>query len=407
MTAVARFAVRMRTVAQNLALACLSLCLVACHTTPAPQPEPLSEPAVGAVVHVPFEVDLGGWTSAAELMHPAPDSPHGKGPYPIVLLLCGNGPHDMDVTLPGPEGTSRLFYTISEVLAARGFAVVRYHKRFVKGPGRFDARYWREQSTLTFLSDAGKVLDAALLHAACDRERIFVFGWSEGTAVGTALAVQRRDIDGLVLQGPVGLPYREMVRAWIEDVGLPYAQADGGPMTAASLTAAVRGKGGAVARLAASFFVDPATQYQKQVALSPLLDTNRDGVLDPATELPPAIARIVDFAFSPQGNCYIYAEGRTVPTVTEQVAHLPQPVLILQGENDASTPLRGGETLAAALATAGNRDVTLRRLPGLGHTLGPAASLVDDCGRAPSEATLAPIAAWLRDRSRSGRALGQ
>ena len=50
-------------------------------------------------------------------------------------------------------------------------------------------------------------------------------------------------------------------------------------------------------------------------------------------------------------------------------------------------------------------DVTLCRLPRLGHTLGPAASLVDDCGRVPSATTLAPIApalrALLRDRLRA------
>jgi uncharacterized protein len=394
----------MQTVVRQLALGFLSLWLAGCQATRAPLPEP----AVGAVVRVPFEVELGGWTTSAEVMHPALDGPHGKGPYPTVLLICGNGPHDMDVTLPGPEGGSKLFLTISEVLAARGFAVVRYHKRFVKGPGKFDARYWKEQSTLTFLGDAGKVLDAALQQAACDRERVFVYGWSEGTAIGAALAVQRHDIDGLVLQGPVGLPYRDMVRAWIEEVGLPYVQGpDGGPIHSASLTAAVRGQGGTVAKLAASFFVDPVTQYRKQVAISHLLDTNGDGVLNPATETQPAIARIVDFAFGPQGNCYIYAEGRTVPTVTEQAAQLHMPVLILQGENDASTPVRGGEALAAALREAGNLDVTLRRLPGLGHTLGPATSLIDDCGRAPSDATLAPIATWLRDRSLGHHSLGQ
>lgn len=382
----------MTMIARAHGLAAFLLTMAACQSPALKTAEPL----VGPVTRVPFEVDLGGWTSAGEVVHPAANGPHGRGPYPTVLLIHGNGPHDMDVTLPGPNGGTKLFRQIAEVLAARGFAVARYHKHFVKGPGKFDARFWREQSTILFTADAGKVLDAALAMAPCDRERVFLYGWSEGTAVAAALATQRQDIDGLVLQGPVGLPYRDMVRSWIEDVGLPYAQGpDGGPVTAATLAAAQRGPGGMVAKLAASFFVDPASQRSGKLAVSPLLDGNGDGVLDPDTEIRTAMPQMLDFAFSPQGNCYIYAEGRTVPTVAEQATKLPMPVLILQGEHDASTPLRAGQTLNAALQAAGNRAVTLSVVRGAGHTLGPAASTIDDAGRPPAEAVLAPTAAWL------------
>lgn len=361
------------------------------------------EPTVGSVSRRAFEVDLGGWTSQAELVHPAEGSPHGAGPFPVVLLIHGNGPHDMDVTLPGPDGTTKLFATIADVLAARGFAVVRYHKRFVKGPGKFDARFWKEQSTVVFTQDAGKVLDAALAMPACDRSRIVLHGWSEGTAVAAALAIERGDIDALVLQGPVGLPWRETVRSWILDTALPYAQpAGGGPITGASLVAALRGKGGMVAKLGASYFADPATMYSAKPAVSPILDKDKDGQLDPDTEVRAAADLLLDFAFSPQGNVHVYAEGRTVPTVTAQAPKLTMPVLILQGTNDASTPLRGGQALAAALRSAG-KQVDLWELPGLGHTLGPAASPIDDHGRAPDEAVLLREAGWLKARVTAAR----
>ena len=260
-----RSALAMTTAVRRRACATFLLLGAGCGSAPAPA----RELAAGPVVRVPFTVDLGGWTSAAELVHPAAGGPHGPGPHPLVLLIHGNGPHDMDVTLPGPDGGTRLFLQIADVLAARGCAVVRYHKRFVKGPGKFDARFWREQSTLTFTADAGKVLDAALALTACDRTRVFLYGWSEGTAIAAALATQRTDVGGLVLQGPVGLPYRTMVRSWIEDVGLPYAQGpEGGPVTAAKLAAAQRGAGGLVAKLAASFFADPATCSRLSSALA-------------------------------------------------------------------------------------------------------------------------------------------
>lgn len=373
----------------------VALFAAACSAPPGPAAEARAvPPAAAALQRVPFEVDLGGWQSRAELVHPAAGGVHGNGPWPVVLLVCGNGPHDMDVTLPGKDG-GKLFALLADTFAARGFAVVRYHKRFVRGPGDFDARFWREQSTPQLVADANTVLQQALAMAPCDRERLFVHGWSEGTAVGARLAIERGDVDGLVLQGPVGLSWRDTVRFWIEQVGLPYAAgADGGSITGKELGAALAGDGGMVARLGASFFADPK-RGPDGVRVSTRLDSDGDGALDPDREVRPRLDEILDFAFSPFGNVHVYADGRTVPDVTAQAAQLPMPVLILQGVNDASTPLAGGRALAAALRAAGNRDVELCELAGRGHTLGPAASLVDDRGRMPDEATLLPIAAWL------------
>lgn len=376
------------------------LLLAACHAAPR-DTEVLGDTplAIAPVARVPFEVDLGCWTSKAELVHPVAGGAHGGGPWPVVLLVCGNGPHDMDVTLPGKDG-GKLFARIADVLAARGCSVVRYHKRFVRGPGDFDARFWREQSTPQFVADANKVLQQALTFSPCDAQRLFVYGWSEGTAVGARLAIERGDVDGLVLQGPVGLSWRDSVRFWIEQVALPYAAgADGGTITAKELGQALAGDGGMVAKLGASFFADPK-RGPDGVRVSTLLDSDGDGALEPDREVRPRLDEILDFAFSPFGNVHVYADGRTVPDVSAQAAQLPMPVLILQGENDASTPLAGGRALASALRAAGNRDVDLRELPGRGHTLGPAASLVDDRGRMPDEATLLPIASWLARHAR-------
>jgi len=378
----------------------VALCATACSAPPGPATTAREAPPAAATLQrVPFEVDLGGWQSRAELVHPAPGDVHGNGPWPVVLLVCGNGPHDMDVTLPGKDG-GKLFALLADTFAARGFAVVRYHKRFVRGPGDFDARFWREQSTPQFVADANQVLQQALTLAPCDRERLFVHGWSEGTAVGARLAIERGDVDGLVLQGPVGLSWRDTVRFWIERVGMPYAAgADGGSITARELGAALTGDGGMVAKLGASFFADPK-RGPDGVRVSTRLDTDGDGALDPDREVRPRLDELLDFAFSPFGNVHVYADGRTVPEVTAQASQLQMPVLILQGEHDASTPLEGGRALAAALRAAGNRDVELCELAGRGHTLGPAASLVDDRGRIPDAATLLPIAAWLAAHAR-------
>lgn len=367
------------------------------NTSPSPAPDSAVPPAplaTGRIDRIALEVDLGGFVTKAEVAYPGEGSPHGEGPFPVVLLLAGNGPHDMDVTMGTGAQRYGLFAMLTDALAARGFAVVRADKRFVNGPGKFDARFWREQDTRTFTDDAGKVLDAALALSACDRSRIAVFGWSEGTAVGAELAVRRGDVDALVLQGAVALPWRDTVRWWVEGVGADYARGEKSDrITTASLTAAMRGKGGLVAKLGASYFVDPASMSTGP-RVSPMLDSDGDGGLD-ATEVELGIDRILDFAFSPNGNVFVYADGRTVPPVPEQAAKLAMPVLVLQGEHDASTPAYGIARLCTAFEKAGNRRVEVRVLSGTGHTLGAAASAIDDLGRAPDAATYVGVAEWL------------
>jgi pimeloyl-ACP methyl ester carboxylesterase len=349
---------------------------------------------------VPFEVDLGGWTSAAELVHPVKAGAYGDGPWPTVLMISGNGPHDMDVTLPGEGESFKLFAQIATELASRGCAVVRYHKRFVEGPNKFDPRFFVEQSLVTFAADAQKVLNASLLDPRCDPDRVFLYGWSEGTAIAAQLATERGDIDGLILQSAVGLPWRDMVRSWIADVGVPYAQGkDGGTVTNEKLAAALEGKGGMVAKLGASFLAEPM-RPGGSIRVSSRIDSDGNGELDPETEIKASMDAMLDFAFSRLGNVHLYSLGKTLPTVTEQAAKLKLPILVLQGVNDASTSLLSGRTLAVALKASGNDRVKLMEFPGLGHTLGAASSVFDDLGRSPDTETILPICEWIRAQSR-------
>lgn len=381
----------MRSFVPHSVLGCLVVVVAACATRVAP-PAPL---AVAATTRTSLVVELGnGLTTAAEVVFPAPGGAHGDGPYPVVLMIAGNGPHDMDTTMPGPGGATTLFRDVAEIWAERGFATVRYHKRRVKGPGKFDARFWREQSTETFSKDANKVLDAALVLPQCDKERVCVFGWSEGTVVGAALAIERGDVRAIVFQGPVAMPYRELVRSWIVDVGLPYARGTGTAIDADSLRAATRGNGGMVSKLTASWFADPSRGFGPP-AVNPRFDTNGDGALDAETEASAAVEPILDWAFSPQGACWIYAPGRVLPQVVEQAPRLRMPTLILQGDHDASTPLRGARALEAALRESGNTRAELRVFENCGHSLGTASSLIDDAMRKPDAAIFVGAAEWL------------
>lgn len=59
-------------------------------------------------------------------------------------------------------------------------------------------------------------------------------------------------------------------------------------------------------------------------------------------------------------------------------------------------PPAGARGLDAALAASGNADHTLRVYPGLDHSLGAAASVIDDNFRSIAVAPLIATADWLR-----------
>ena len=84
-------------------------------------------------------IDLGdGVKTNAQLSYPA----IGKGPFPGVLLIHGSGANDMNETgglirFDNKTGSliypkKQTFFQISEYLADRGFAVLKYDKRGVE-----------------------------------------------------------------------------------------------------------------------------------------------------------------------------------------------------------------------------------------------------------------------------------
>src|SRR5437868_1380364 len=72
-------------------------------------------------------VDFGDFQSKAEL-----DYPVGRPHAPVVVLIPGSGPEDMNADITGASGrVSHIFLDIADYLAPRGIAVMRYDKHYV------------------------------------------------------------------------------------------------------------------------------------------------------------------------------------------------------------------------------------------------------------------------------------
>ncbi|MGL5819072.1 MAG: alpha/beta hydrolase family protein, partial [Phycicoccus sp.] len=83
----------------------------------------------------------------------------------------------------------------------------------------------------------------------------------------------------------------------------------------------------------------------------------------------------------------------------ENLPRFAGPTLILHGENEIQTPVRGAFITDEGLEPAGNRDHTLKAYPGIGHGMNLTPKWTGDFGD-PDPAVVRDIAAWFAERAR-------
>ena len=344
----------------------------------AAQPTVACQPRVEA-----FALALPGVSSRAEILRP----PSGR-PRAVMVLIHGSDVADLDGSIVGKDGrvVSTPLKDVAVAMACAGVATIRYDKRFVSGADKVDRAAFAKLKLQDLLADAGTALDEARSRPDLGDVPPLVYGWSEGTTVAAALATTRPDIGGVILQSPVIDGFTTVLQAQWPRVGAPYLQrfATGGSIDAPGIAAAEAGPGGVIAQI----YVHMAKGFAPGETINPLLDRNKDGRIDIAAEATPVIRGW--FADGPGGGLGIYATGVALPGVRSQLPRIKAPVLILQGTAD------GNIDDAAARSLIGTPGVTVRLYPGLGHTLGPSASPLEDQFLPIAAAPLRDMTAWAR-----------
>jgi pimeloyl-ACP methyl ester carboxylesterase len=339
---------------------------------------------------------FGDWQAAGEL-----DYPVGVVHAPVVVLIHGAGAEDMNADIgSGPAPRSHIFADIASYLTVRGYAVLRYNKRYVTGYHRVDGRFGAELDMPTLLADARTVLVHAESDPRIDPRRVYLYGWSEGSVVASALAATRPELAGLILQGPVAESWHDTVGYQIDQVTAAYLRgfAIGGKLGPSQLRRAYA----SATRTEELWMSGICPRWADgDYTVSGYFDPRRTGELDVDADYLPRIHRYLDtVAFAPGGPMSMYGPARhTLPTVLAQARGLTMAVLIVQGMSDGNVPPAGAAALRAALRAYGNHDTALRLFPGLGHSLGPAPDAVRDDFRPIAVPALAAIADWL-DRHR-------
>ncbi len=148
--------------------------------------------------------------------------PEGEGPFAAVLLITGSGPQDRDETIAGHKP----FLLLADTLTRAGYATLRVDDRGVGGSSG-------DLNQATYDDLTGDVLAGIAflrVHAAIARERIGLFGHSEGGYLAPLAAGRSDDVAFVMMMAGPAVSGEAVLllqnRLIYEGLGLPEAQVE-------------------------------------------------------------------------------------------------------------------------------------------------------------------------------------
>jgi dienelactone hydrolase len=306
----------------------------------------------------PYREEEVTFTSPAGTFAGTLTAPSGAGVHPAVLLITGSGPQNRDEELFG----FKPFRLIADHLTRHGIVVLRCDDRGVGG-----TTATREGMTTADLADDALAGVAFLkTRSEVDAKRIGLLGHSEGGVVAPMAAARSNDVAFIVLVSGSGVTGERLMLDQAEAIGRA------GGATAADLAseAALQRRLFQAARRGEGW--DSVTAEARALAiekLKALPDEQRKAIGDIGAFADQAIAGQLAMVRSPWFRFFIDYDPAA------DLAKVRCPVLALFGEKDLQVPAESNrQAVAAALAHGGNRNVTIKVLPGANHLYQKAAT---------------------------------
>ena len=277
--------------------------------------------------------------------------PEGPGPHPAVVLITGSGPQNRDEEIFG----FKPFRLIADHLTRNGIAVLRYDDRGVGG----SSGSVQTATSDDFANDA--LAAVALLQARPDigRDAVGLLGHSEGALVAPIASGRSKDVAFLVLLAGTAVPGDRILLAQ----GQLILKANGGTpeqlerqrRLQEEIFAAIRADTGWEA-------VRHEIETQIRESIDALPPEQRDRISDLDTFVQTRAQQQILGVQSPWFRFFLDFDP------VAALRRVTVPVLAVFGETDLQVPptLNVGP-MNDALAAAGNRDYTVRVLPGMNH----------------------------------------
>ena len=270
--------------------------------------------------------------------------PRGKASSPAVILITGSGPQNRNEELMGHKP----FLVLADYLTRQGIAVLRVDDR-----GVGDSTGSTTSSTSeNFATDVLAGIEFLKGHKGINSKQIGLIGHSEGGLIAPMVAAQSADVAFIVLLAGPGLPGEEIL--YLQ--GALILKAGGGAPEALARQRAEQ-----------EIMFNAVKQEKDNAAAEKKIREGFEKQLSAASDAEKAQARQ---ALEPQINMVISPWFRHFLTYDPRptLARVRCPVLALNGENDLQVPVTENlREIEATLKTAGNKDVTVVRLPKLNH----------------------------------------
>jgi pimeloyl-ACP methyl ester carboxylesterase len=271
----------------------------------------------------------------------------GAGPFPCAILITGSGQQDRDETLLGHKP----FLVIADYLTRRGIAVLRVDDRGVGGSTGLSTL--ATATSADFATDVSAGLTFLKTRPEIDPKRIGLIGHSEGGLIAPLVAAARpNDVVFVVLLAGPGVPgdkiLSEQSALIAAALGAPAAQVEASKPVNARLFAVIKAE------------ADPAERKKKlDAVIAETAAQAPEGLRDKAkADLTARLAPLSTPWFH-----YFFAHD-PAPTLSQ----VRCPVLALNGSKDLQVPPKQSlPAIEAALKGGGNKDYTLKELPGLNH----------------------------------------
>lgn len=308
-------------------------------------------PLVEVVADVPYDTKDVTFASGDITLAGTLTMPPSPGPHPAVVLVSGSGPQNRDESLGGGIAI-RPFRLLADALTRAGVAVLRYDDRGVgKSTGVFS-----EATTSDFAADAEAAIAYLLTRDDIDPERVGLLGHSEGGLVAAMLGARSDDLDFIIsLAGP-GVDGREVLllqtRLLMEAEGAPQEAIDAQVTFTEELISQID---------------DPdavgAIVYERALEqLQALPEEERESFGDLED-----YARLIADQSTGQYASDWFASFLTYDPAPDW-AQTIVPVLAIFGGKDVQVDAgQNAPAVLAALAEAGNHDVSIVVLPNANH----------------------------------------
>ena len=133
--------------------------------------------------------------------------------FPLVVLVHGSGPTDMD----GTVGPNRPLRDLAAGLASKGIASIRYVKRTILYPNEFIGAFTVKEEVL---DDALAAIALARTTPGVNKKQLYLMGHSLGGMLAPRIATLAPDLNGVIL---LAAPARKLTDLIVEQNNYIYA----------------------------------------------------------------------------------------------------------------------------------------------------------------------------------------